>query len=904
MRLLRVMLPPRWSRPLSAFVCLLAVACGDSGAGGPTEQSDSAVSVGPTTPLADAGVPVADAGPPAQPPLDGSIVPMDASQIPGADAACASDATPYACTCAADPTRCTHPLQGQYAVRTVSYARQKTTAAGTEVDLVSKGVLLSVADISAAGAVKEHLCFIELVNPDGLYSWILPSGTERIADSMATLQEVDGQFVRALAADRTSVSWSAANQPADCAPGSTHSSGCSCFAADTLPSDPKDCRVTDLDQDGAPGLKLVVSPERPLDPATGAALFAVQIAGVKAVEWRLPEAPAAKLVGKVEGSVEQNQLSVEGELAGQIGKVRSATCASDSAHVELVRGQFDCTKLLAGRAADLDGYGIFDPGLDGVRPETTACPDPDCVLDSDRDKAPDCQDACPSDPGKTATGSCGCGIADTNLDGDAQPDCSDACPNDASKTALGQCGCGMLELDSDADGNADCVDACASDPAKTTPGVCGCGVAETNTDLDALPDCMDGCAADPAKTSAGKCGCGVPDVDADADGTQACSETCDNDPLKTAPGQCGCGVADADLNADGTIDCLDLCPDDAAKTAPGACGCGVADSNTDGDAQPDCMDGCPADPGKLVPGSCGCGVAETVCNSPLLGSYAVRSVLHARQRIGSDAPTTSRAINYALVTIRNGAGGALTLSEQGCWVQTIPNPGEGGLAVYSWSKPSWQQALPSGLRTATRNADGSWSAPSASAAFGWDPARQPASCSASSTPAAGWPSAWGATCACHEPATSLPPYDRNTSPHDCRLTDPDADGYPGLSAYVSTSPPSAPDQDATGLLSARAFAVNSGSSRWTITEGANGRHTGTMADATTSVVVGCTGTACAGLGDVSPTVAVCPERLNTMQFVPVAPGYDSCAGMLAQRSTLFSTASDASWAEAAACPSP
>jgi len=434
--------------------------------------------------------------------------------------------------------------------------------------------------------------------------------------------------------------------------------------------------------------------------------------------------------------------------------------------------------------------------------------------------------------------------------------------------------------------------------------VCGCGVAETNTDGDSLPDCTDACDADPAKTVAGVCGCGVSDADSDADGTLDCNETCDNDNLKTVPGQCGCGVADADLNGDGTIDCMDLCPTDPAKVAPGACGCGVADTNTDGDAQLDCVDECDADPAKVVAGTCGCGVAESVCNSPLLGTYALRSVIHARQRIGNDAPTTSRAISYGLVTFANAANGALAVTETTCWVQSLPNPSESGTAVYSWSKPAWVQAAPPTIRTATANANGSWSAPSTVVTLGWDPARQPTACSASATPPSGWPGSWGSTCTCRAPASALPAYDRDAAPYDCRLTDADGDGFPGVSAYVSTSAPSSPDQDATGLLSGRAFAASTGGSRWTLTPAADGRHTGTIADETSNNVVGCTGGACLGLGAVAPTARSCPESLNTLQFVPTTAGTDSCGEIVAQRTTLFGNSQDKSWAEAAACPAP
>jgi hypothetical protein len=148
----------------------------------------------------------------------------------------------------------------------------------------------------------------------------------------------------------------------------------------------------------------------------------------------------------------------------------------------------------------------------------------------------------------------------------------------------------------------------------------------------------------------------------------------------------------------------------------------------------------------------------------------------------------------------------------------------------------------------------------------------------------------------------LPPFDRDTAPYDCRLVDADNDGFPGASAIVSTTAPSSPDQDGAGL-SARAFAVSTGSSRWTITPAADGKHTGTISDNTTNSVVGCTGTACLGLGASAPTVATCPEALNNLQFVPVTAAYDSCAEIVAQRATLFD-GPIASWSAAAACANP
>ena len=47
--------------------------------------------------------------------------------------------------------------------------------------------------------------------------------------------------------------------------------------------------------------------------------------------------------------------------------------------------------------------------------------------DADHDGTNDCTDACPVDPGKTAPGACGCGVADTDANGNGTPDCQETC---------------------------------------------------------------------------------------------------------------------------------------------------------------------------------------------------------------------------------------------------------------------------------------------------------------------------------------------------------------------------------------------------------------------------------------------------------------------------------------------
>ncbi len=256
-----------------------------------------------------------------------------------------------------------------------------------------------------------------------------------------------------------------------------------------------------------------------------------------------------------------------------------------------------------GGSASLDDCNICSGGNTGVLPNQ----------DSDNDGTLDCDDQCPTDPDKTAPGTCGCGVDDADSDSDGTPDCNDLCPNDAGKTAPGRCGCGVSDVDSDADGTPDCNDLCPSDPNKIAPGSCGCGIADTDSDSDGTPDCDDLCPSDPNKTVEGTCGCGVADVDSDSDGTPDCNDQCPNDASKIVPGTCGCGVSDNDSDSDGTPDCNDLCPSDPNKITPGTCGCGEVETDTDSDGTPDCDDLCPADPNKTAPGACGCGVVDGTC---------------------------------------------------------------------------------------------------------------------------------------------------------------------------------------------------------------------------------------------------------------------------------------------------
>jgi hypothetical protein len=281
--------------------------------------------------------------------------------------------------CGGDGSSC-HPLTGRYAVRTVLYARQKADVLGSQLDLVSKGVLMSIADIDETGLVNEHYCFIEIVNEQGIFSWTLPESTENIPDSRVQLVDEGGAYVRALEGDLSYVSWSPDNVPADCTAGQTHSSGCLCPENDRLPTDENDCRVLDLDSDTVPGGAMYVGVGRPLDPATDTGLVKLNIVGTKGVAWRLDPMSSDTIVGSIEGGIEQSELSREGdpELLAAFGAIRNSVCPGEYGHVQLVLDDdIDCDALMAGRAVDVESHGIFDTSFDGDTPVLEVCPDPD-----------------------------------------------------------------------------------------------------------------------------------------------------------------------------------------------------------------------------------------------------------------------------------------------------------------------------------------------------------------------------------------------------------------------------------------------------------------------------------------------------------------------------------------------
>ncbi|HKO89910.1 MAG TPA: hypothetical protein VJU61_02085, partial [Polyangiaceae bacterium] len=193
----------------------------------------------------------------------------------------------------------------------------------------------------------------------------------------------------------------------------------------------------------------------------------------------------------------------------------------------------------------------------------------------------------------------------------------------------------------------------------------------------------------------------------------------------------------------------------------------------------------------------------------LRGTYAVRSARFVKTRSGSDV-SGKKTVEYALVTITRTWLGTLRLNEKLCYSESVPLAGP---TLYEWSKPAWLEALPALTTSLTRNANGTYTRSTQVTAQGWSAARQPSSCTSASTPLAPWPAAWGASCRCSTPASSLPPFNLSV-PYDCRALDADLDGYPGWSSFASVTPPSAPASDPSGIGWARLLQASNEQTTW------------------------------------------------------------------------------------------
>ena len=80
----------------------------------------------------------------------------------------------------------------------------------------------------------------------------------------------------------------------------------------------------------------------------------------------------------------------------------------------------------------IDNPAQRDADYDAVGDTCDVCPGFNDRLDSDNDGLPDGCDGCPEDPEKSAPGTCGCGVDDTDLNDNGIPDCPDPGESDST----------------------------------------------------------------------------------------------------------------------------------------------------------------------------------------------------------------------------------------------------------------------------------------------------------------------------------------------------------------------------------------------------------------------------------------------------------------------------------------
>jgi hypothetical protein len=165
--------------------------------------------------------------------------------------------------------------------------------------------------------------------------------------------------------------------------------------------------------------------------------------------------------------------------------------------------------------ADADGYGDSSQAT-----QSCASPGPQWVTQGG--------DGCPSDPGKTAPGTCGCGVTDTDTDLDTVADCIDNCPQAPNAT----------QSDCNSDGVGDACSMSADCNMNGIPDTCDIASGQSaDADGNGVPD---GCQVD--------CnGNGIPD---DLEIVQGDAPDCDDNGI---PDECGDGSVVGDTGDMGPV---------------------------------------------------------------------------------------------------------------------------------------------------------------------------------------------------------------------------------------------------------------------------------------------------------------------------------------------------------------
>jgi len=381
-------------------------------------------------------------------------------------------------------------------------------------------------------------------------------------------------------------------------------------------------------------------------------------------------------------------------------------------------------------STDTDNDGVLDQNdlcadtATGATVDTNGCAD--AQVDSDGDgtcdpNAPSAgpsnctgSDGCPTDPNKTASGTCGCGVSDVDTDDDGVADCNDNCPNTAACASVDANGC---PSDSDSDGVMNGCDNCPNDANadqsdidsdglgdECDPDVDGDGILNDGDSSGVAGDnpcsggvtvnCDDNCPTVPNSDQADQNGRGIGDACACDPGTDLDNDlVCGNDDLcsGTASGAAvdenGCSDAQVDSNSDGICDIgapstgpsnctIDNCPNDPNKTSPGTCGCGVADTDTDGDGTPDCNDACPYDEFNDADGDSVCGNVDPC---PYMANVT-----------DCDDPCETNEIDITAID-RVTYGRAVDIDGTAAIVGESGYGGYGAAYVYRWNGSAWNQ---------------------------------------------------------------------------------------------------------------------------------------------------------------------------------------------------------------------